>query len=156
MAEEERADHRRMAVQLNNECWDILEGRRTDDSPERMLYRAYASTFHWMVAGDAVNHARGEHLISRTALAVGETDLALIHAGRCLELIESNPGLAEDWDRVFALEALARARAATGDLLGAEEVLAAALAACETVAEDDDREAARQVLDSGPWFGLRD
>lgn len=151
-----RDDHRRMGVQLNNEGWDVLEGRLTDESPEQMLYRAYASTFHWMVAGNAINQARGEHLISRTALAIGETDLALIHATRCLELIESNPGLAEDWDRVFALEALARARAAGGDTAGAEEMLAGALAACETVVEDDDREVARHVLDSGPWFGLRD
>jgi hypothetical protein len=145
-----------MAVQLNNEGWDVLEGRLTDESPEQMLYRAYASTFHWMVAGNAINQARGEHLISRTALAIGETDLALIHGMRSLDLIESNPGLAEDWDRVFALEAVARVRAAGGDTAGAEEALAAALAACEAVAEDDDRQAARQILDSGPWFGLRD
>ncbi len=156
MPDEGRDDHRRMGVRLNNEGWDVLEGRLTDESPERMLYRAYASTFHWMVAGNAINQARGEHLISRTALAIGETDLALIHALRCLELIESSPGLAEDWDRVFALEALARARAAGGDTAGAGEALAAALTACESVAEDDDREAARQILDSGPWFGLRD
>jgi hypothetical protein len=156
MPDEGRDDHRRMGVQLNNEGWDVLEGRLSDESPEQMLYRAYASTFHWMVAGNAINQARGEHLISRTALAIGETDLALIHAMRSLELVESNPGLAEDWDRVFALEAVARARAAGGDTVGAEEALAAALTACEAVAEDDDRQAARQILDSGPWFGLRD
>lgn len=156
MSDDRHDDHRRMGVELNNQGWEALEGRITDESPEQMLYRAYASTFHWMVAGTAINQARGEHLISRTALAIGETDLALIHAGRCLELVTANPDLAEDWDMVFALEAVARARAATGDPAGAGEALVAALAACDSVAEDDDREVARHILDSGPWFGLRD
>jgi hypothetical protein len=147
--------HRSMGVELNNQGWDALDGRLTGDSPERMLYRAYASTYHWMVAGDAINQARGEHLIARTALAIGEADLALIHARRCAELITANPDLVEDWDRVFADEALARALAAAGEAAPAAELLRAALEACEAISDPDDREVARQMVEDGPWFGLR-
>lgn len=61
------------------------------------------------------NFARGEHLISRVAARLGDGDLALRHARRCLELVELHPDVMEDWDLAFAHEALARGLAAVGD-----------------------------------------
>ena len=42
------------------------------------------------------------------------------HASRYLELIEAHPDLAEDWDRAFAHEAMARALAMAGDSVPGE------------------------------------
>lgn len=45
---------------------------------ERLLYAAYASTYHWLEAGNLANHARGEHLIASVAVRTGEAELALM------------------------------------------------------------------------------
>ena len=72
--------------------------------------------------GNAANHARGEHLVARAAIAVGLPDVSLRHARRCLELVEGHPDEMEDWDAPFAHEALARALAATGDTEGGARI----------------------------------
>lgn len=145
-------------VQLNNAAWDVIDGGdvavMSEEEAERLLYSAYASTYHWMQVGTVANRARGEHLISRTALHVGRHDLALHHADRCLTLVETHPGEVEDWDLAFALEALARARAAAGDP-AAPSTLERALQVAAEVRDPADRAIVESQLASGPWFGLR-
>lgn len=157
---EERDLHRWFGVQLNNSMWDAIE----DDSlgahspvleRERLLYSAYASAYHWRNVGNEANYARGEHLISRMAARLGEAELALRHARRCLELIEQHPDAMEDWDAPFAHEALARAHAATGDLATARMHLETAAALTARVAGEGDRAVLEAELDRGPWYGLK-
>lgn len=154
-------DHRAIGVELNNAVWDELSaGNVTETSPvadrERLLYAAYTSTYHWLQVGTVANHLRGEHLISRVAARIGEAEIALRHARRCLELAESHPDEAEDWDLAFALEALARAEAATGDTAAATSTLAQAIAATAAVVDDDDRRVVESELRRPPWFGVHD
>jgi hypothetical protein len=155
---EERDLHRFFGVELNNATWDLIE-RLTPASSleeqERMLYGAYASCYHWMRVGTAANRARGEHLISRAALAAGMPGLARRHAERCLQLCREHPDVVEDWDVAFAHEALARALAAGGELDGAavERRLATELAAA--VEDEEDRRALEEAMAKEPWFGLR-
>jgi len=156
---EERDLHRWFGVQLNNGVWARLDAADVGpDSPleerERLLYSAYASAYHWMNAGTFANRARGEHLIARTATAVGLPDLAMQHARRCLELCEQNPVEVEDWDLAFAHEALARAVAARGDRTLARDLRAKAQALGEAIAGDGDRAAFLEELEKGPWFGI--
>jgi hypothetical protein len=155
---EERDMHRWFAVEFNNEVWDLLDGGVGPDSPDAdrdlLLYGAFASARHWFECGTAANAARGEHLVSRAALAVGEPGLALRHARRCLALVQENPEVMEDWDAPFAHEALARALAATGDLAGGAVHRADAVRLTAAVADPLDREVLEVQLASGPWFGL--
>ena len=153
------SDDRSFGVDLNNEVWARLDaGDVTEDSPiedrERLLYAAYASTHHWIRAGTVANQARGEHLISRVAARTGEPQAALRHARRCLDLVTAHPDATEDWDLAFALEALARAQAACGDLSDARETLDRAWAATAAVSDDEDRRILEQELRRPPWFGL--
>ena len=116
---EERDLHRWFGVQLNNGMWDAIEDEAFGpESPvierERMLYSAYASAYHWRNVGSEVNYARGEHLISRMAIKVGEAEITLRHARRAFKLIERHHDAMEDWDEPFAHEAMARAYAALG------------------------------------------
>jgi hypothetical protein len=122
---------------------------------ERLLYGAYASCLHWLEAGNEINHARGEHLIARAALAVGAADAGLHHARRCLELVSEYADQATDWDAPFAHEALARALAGTGAQAAAREHLAAAERLAAAIADDEDRKVLEDELVKGPWFGLR-
>ena len=147
-------------VTLNNRTWDGLDaGSPSAESPpeekEAFLYGAYASAYHWRQIGGVAEQARGEHLISRTALRIGEFDRALHHARRCHQLVTGNPAATEDWDLAFALEALARALAATGDLEEARARLDEAVGAAASVSETEDREILEAEINRGEWFGLR-
>jgi hypothetical protein len=160
MDDDERELHRRLGVDLNNATWDALDaGSVNADSPaldrERLLYGAYASAYHWLRAGTPIHHARAEHLIARGALRVGRPEVALHHARRSLELVEAHPDLAEPFDPAFALEGLARALAATGDVDGGRGAVARAEAAAEAIADAEDRAVVEAELERGEWFGLR-
>ena len=158
--------HRWFGVEFNNEVWDLIDGGSgpdagpglTPDSPDddkdAALYGAYASARHWAEAGTVAHRARGEHLISRAAIAVGLWDTALRHARRCLDLVQGNPDRMADWDAPFAHEALARALAATGDLDGGLEHRRIAVELTARLADPQDREILQTELRRQPWFGL--
>ena len=156
---EERDLHRWFGVQLNNGIWDSIEDEALGpDTPasdrDRLLYSAYASAYHWINAGTVANRARGEHLISRMAARLGEGEIALRHARRCLELIEEHRDAMEDWDEPFAHEALARGYAAVGDMDTAARHRALAVEQTAAVADEGDRDVLEGELARGPWFGL--
>lgn len=157
---EERDLHRWFGVQLNNGMWDSIEDPDIGpDTPqnerETLLYSAYASAYHWRQVGNMANSARGEHLISRMAVKLGEGETALCHARRCLDLIEAHPEEMEDWDAPFAHEALARALAATGDRAGGQSHRDRARELTAAVAGDGERQVLESELGRDPWFGLR-
>ena len=153
------AAHRWLGAHLNNGAWKLIDDESiSPEAPlrdrEEALYRAYASAYHWMQVGNPMNQGRGEHLISRTAVLVGSKDLARRHAERYLELIDANPELAEDWDRGFAHEAMARALAMAGDVDRARAERREAERLCALIVEDEEREIVEAELAREPWFGL--
>lgn len=156
---DQRDLHRWFGVQLNNEMWttiedDTLSAETPALSKERALYAAYASAFHWRNVGNEANFARGEHLISRVAARIGDGELALRHARRCLELVEAHPDVMEDWDLAFAREALARGLAALGDHQGAQAEFETASELAANLSDPADREILTKELQRQPWFGL--
>lgn len=157
---DQRQLHRYFGVTFNNQMWDELDRQALSpesdpETREQALYRAFASAYHWRQAGDPMHWGRAEHLISRTALAIGEYQLGLRHAQRYLDLIEAHPDQAEDWDHAFAYEALARALAANGRPEKGPEALAEAISRTEALAEDEDRQILQGELGREPWFGLK-
>lgn len=148
-------EHRALAKRLHGEVWELL-GRagRTPAECERMTYAAYASCYHWLEAGTAAHHARGEWLIARVHTVLGERDAAVAHASRCLALVEGHPEAMEDFDLPFGHEALARAYALSGDRPAALRHLALARESGGRIAEEDDREVFFEELDGGEWHGL--
>jgi tetratricopeptide (TPR) repeat protein len=156
---DQRDLHRWFGVQLNNDMWATIEDDTFGDSTprlakERLLYAAFASAYHWRNVGNEANFARGEHLISRVAARLGEADLALRHARRCLELVELHPDVMEDWDLAFAHEALARGLAASGDREGARAEYEQASKLVAELSDPADREILEKELRREPWFGL--
>lgn len=155
---QERDLHRFFGVEFNNEVWALIDDGLSPQSPEAdrelALYGAYASLRHWLDAGNVANHARGEHLVARAAIAVGRPDVSLVHARRCLELVEGNPDEMEDWDAPFAHEALARALAATGDREGGAIHRLLCLELTAALDDPEDRGILEGELAREPWFGL--
>jgi len=86
--------------------WDLLEKpERTPREDEIMLLTAYASCYHWLQVGTAVNQQRGEWLIARVYTVLGRKEMALERARRCFELTEQFDKEMEDFDRAYATRA---------------------------------------------------
>ena len=133
--------HRRLAVDLFNFVWTLLENpdrARADD--DTMVHAAHASRYHWGEAGTAVNLARGEWQVSRVYATLGRAEPALHHARRCLELCQEHEAELADFDLPYAYEALARAHAVAGDDAEAQRYAGLAREAGARILEADDRQ----------------
>jgi DNA-binding transcriptional MerR regulator len=135
--------HRRLAVELFNHTWTLIE--KADRSPaetDEMIHAAHASRFHWSKAGTTVNLGRGEWQVARVYSVLGRAEPALWHADRCLSYAEqaAAEGEAELWDLPAAYEALARAHAVAGDTATALAWRDRAREALAAVPDTDDRE----------------
>jgi uncharacterized protein YndB with AHSA1/START domain len=148
-----RVHHRAFARSLNGLVWRLLaKPDRTADEDARMVDAAHASQFHWREAGGPPA-TRGEWLVSHVYAVLGRPEPALVHARRCLTLVEE-PGVA-DFDHAYAAEAMARALACAGDLTQAAAWHSRATAAGAAIADDEDRKIFAEDLATGPWPGLQ-
>jgi DNA-binding transcriptional MerR regulator len=134
-------DHRTLGVDLFNKTWTLIEqDARTPEQDDEMIHMAHASAYHWQKVGTRANRARSEWQCARVHTILGQTDQALYHARRCLEIAEANEdGTAEDWDVPGACEALARAHLAAGNLDEARDWAARGRAATAAIADEDER-----------------
>jgi DNA-binding transcriptional MerR regulator len=136
----DREAHRRLAADLFNKTWTLMEqdGRTTEEDDE-LIHCAHASAYHWLQVGTAANRARSEWQCSRMYTVLSRAEPALHHARRCLEICESAPDALEDWDLPFAYEALARAHAVAGNVDEARRFVELGRTLAAKVADDDDR-----------------
>jgi hypothetical protein len=150
------AAHQAMGKLANNTSYDLFGlAERTPEQDAELVHRAHAAAYHWGIAGTAVHRARSEYLVSRAHAFVGQGESALYHARRCLDLVTgTSASEMADFDLAFAREAMARALAASGDLVEARRWHD--LASSTPIADDEDREICTGDLADGPWFGLND
>jgi DNA-binding transcriptional MerR regulator len=135
------ATHRRLAADLFNRSWQLLElENRTPEQDDELIHVAHASRFHWGEAGTAAHRARGENQCARVYAALGRGEPALHHAHRALELVQAGGEGFEDWDLASALEVVARAQVAAGNRAEAEHYASLARSELDAIADADDRE----------------
>jgi hypothetical protein len=147
----ERELHRKLAVELNQFAWRLLEREeRTPDEEDEMLQAAYASCWHWRQVGTPLEQARGQWLISRVCTVLRLPDAALRHARRSLELCEQHRF--GDFDLAYAYEGMARACAAAALPKERAEYRQRACEAGEAIREEEDRRLFFSDLEAGPWF----
>jgi hypothetical protein len=133
--------HRRLAADLFNRSWQLLElESRTPAQDDELVHVAHAACFHWGEVGTAAHRARGENQCARVYAALGRAEPALHHANRALELVRAGGEGFEDWDLASALEVVARAQLAAGNRAEAERYAALARSELGTVTDADDRE----------------
>lgn len=139
-------EHRKMAVQLFNGTWDLLDKKtRSETEDNLMIHQAHASLYHWYQVGTPLHFQRGEWLLSRVYSMLERFEPAIYHATRCLELTEEHD--IKDFDRTFAYEALARANAKTNPA-EAKRYLDLARESLEGIRKKDDRIYAESELDA--------
>ena len=152
----EREGHKHFGATINGEVWELLgKPERTTEENGRMVHAAHASHYHWLKAGTAVHHQRGEWLISHVYAELGLAEAALRHAQRCLALTEAHQAEMEDYDRAYAYEAMARANALAGNTDEAAKFIELAETAGETIADQENRVIYCGDLAGGNWAGVR-
>ena len=131
--------HRRLAAELFNRVWSLLEQpARTQTDDDTMLHAAHASRFHWGEIGEPVNLVRGEWQVSRVYAVLQRSEPALWHARRCLELCQQHS--IGDFDLAFAYEAMARAHAVAGQHDAVASYVQLARQAGRQIAQQEDRD----------------
>ena len=134
------SDERTLAAQLFNETWRLMEREgRSQEEDDRMVHTVHASRYHWgqVPTATPAHLARGEWQVSRVYAVLGRSEPAICHAQRVVDICQAN-GIG-DWDLAFGYEALARAFAVAADAGAARAFTDKALAAAESIAEDEDR-----------------
>ena len=140
--------HRRLAVELFNRTWDLLEAPRTRADDAGMVHAAHASRHHWAEAGGTPAHlARGEWLIARVYAAIGRPEPAMWHARLALEAAERGGEGFEDWDLAAAMQAMAGAHLVAGDREAAAGWGRRCREALRGVADPEDRAVVQGHLD---------
>jgi hypothetical protein len=130
--------HQKMAVDLFNRTWDLLDKpERTPEESDELVHAGHASRYHWGKVGKPVNLARGEQQLSHIYAVLKRVEPALFHGQRALEIYRAN-GIA-DFDIAFAYEALARANAVAGNQPERDRYVKLARAAADGIAKEDDR-----------------
>jgi len=136
----DEATHRRLAVDLFNRSWRLLELReRTADQDDELIHVTHASCYHWREVGGARQRRIGENQCARVHAALGHAEPALRHAERCLELVRAGDEL-EDWELASAFEVLARAHLAAGNRDEAGRYAALTNDELAGIEDPDDRE----------------
>jgi hypothetical protein len=136
----DRETHRRLGVDLFNKAWGLMDKEdRSQAEDDELLHCAHASAYHWLQVGTAANRARSEWQCSRVYAVLGRPEPALVHARRCLELVETSPDAMEQFDLPGAYEALARAHAVAGNEAEARHWLERGRAEASKIEDEDDR-----------------
>jgi hypothetical protein len=137
----DEATQRRLAVDLFNRSWELLElANRTPAQDDELIHVVHAAAFHWGEIGNEARRARSENQCARVYSALGRPEAALHHAGRALELVRAGGDGFEDWDLASALEVAARAELAAGNRAEAERYAVLSRSELDTVADPEDRE----------------
>ena len=143
------------AKQFNGKTWDLLDKRdRSLEENELLADYAHTSLAHWRVAGTGVHLQRGVWMLARVYTVLGNTQLAIQHAKRCLELTEEHKDLLSDFDFAFAYECMARAQALAGNQTEAQKFVAMADEAGSAIADEEDRDIFQTDFNGGEWYGV--
>ncbi|WP_017379415.1 hypothetical protein [Paenisporosarcina sp. TG-14] len=138
MTKEENGLHRKWAVQLFNETWDLIEKKeRTSDEDSQMLEKAYASLYHWRQIGKKLNLARGYWQVSRVHAILSQGEAAYFYGIAGFELCEAEDF--GDFDLAFAYESLARAEKCRGNFESMSTWFERGQIAAENIVKEDDK-----------------
>lgn len=139
------AAHRKLAVDLFNATWDLLDKmERSADEDAALLLSAHTSRWHWAEVarlGGASGPKQanvGDWQLSRVYAVLGEGRLARFFGERSLESYERDPSMGAFFGG-FSHEALARAFKALGDAERQAQHLEAARALAAEVEDEKSR-----------------
>lgn len=138
-------DHKKLAITLFNETWDLIDKTdKSKDDEALMINKAHASLYHWTQVGTPLHFQRGEWMVSHVYALLGRQEPALYHAKRMMDLTVKHQF--DDFDLMFAYEAFARAYAINNDPKG-KEYLEKGYESLEQIKTKGDRDYSKSQLD---------
>lgn len=142
-------DHRTLAVETYNRCWDLLErDERSQDDDFELITAAFTARYHWSFAGGPEQWVISDWMVSRAAADIGEGSLSLAFALRANRAAQEFD--APDWLVASVAEGLARSYAALGDESARDEWIISAERLVEAIAHEEDRDLIASQLASVP------
>ncbi len=130
--------HRRIAGDLFNYTWSLLDRRRrSKEENDEMLHAAHASRYHWGRAGGPLQASIGEWQVSRVYATLRRPEPAEFHGRRALEIARRHH-LAPFYV-AYAYEALARAASVGGRRRDRDSFLRSAHRLAPSIRSTDDR-----------------
>ena len=149
MAQKDIELHKRLAKELFNGVWDLLNlEQRTPAQNAEMIHTTHASAYHWTQVGEGPRLARAEWQCSWVYSDLGRPEPALYHAHRCETLCKQHADELEDFDLPAMHEAFARAHLVAGNREEALYRLKLANELCAQITDPDDREIIQAQIDS--------
>lgn len=131
----ELTDHRKLAAQTFNQCWELLEAERTADNDRELLTVAFTSRYHWLQVGGPREFAISDWMVSRAFAAGGQAAPAIEWAERAES---STPQDSPAWMKASMLEGLARAHKTAGDTDSMNHFKALAIEALTLETDEND------------------
>ena len=148
--------HLHFAKGFNGKTWELLDKqKRTPEEDELLVDCAHASLAHWRVSGTGVHLQRGTWMLARVNTVLGNAQLAIQYAQRCLELTERHQELLADFDFAFAYECMARTQALAGNRAEAQKYINMADKAGAAIQDEEDRQIFFDDFNGGEWYGLK-
>ena len=145
----EETEHRALAIESYNRCWDLLErDYRSQDEDFELLTAAFVSRHHWSFAGGPEQWVNGDWMVARATAAIGEGSLSLAFALRANSAVQEFD--APDWLVASAAEGVARAYAALGVEQERDEWFNSAESLVAAIVDDEDRELIASQLATVP------
>ncbi|HUP87268.1 MAG TPA: hypothetical protein VM143_16565 [Acidimicrobiales bacterium] len=146
----DEAGHGELAVATYNAAWELVDSPdRTSTQDDEALTLAFASRWHWGLAGGGDEQlAIGDWFIGHVAAHLGLAALAVRFSGRALDRVES-VGIG-GWLLASVYEGMARAHACARDPEGRERYTALAESALTDVDDPEEREVIEDQLRSIP------
>lgn len=149
MAAEDVELHRRLAKELFDGVWDLLNlERRTPEQDAEMIHMTHAAAYHSTKTGDGPRLARAEWQCSWVYSELERPEPALYHAHRCEAVCRQYADEIEDFDMPAMHEAFARAHLVAGNREEALHRLRLANDLCAKIANPDDRKIIQAQIDS--------
>ena len=132
------AVHRKLAADLFNEVWTLLEKpNRSPEDDDRMIHAAHASRFHWQDIGSPREWSIGEWQISRVYSVLKRAEPAIYHGQHALKWAREHS--VAPFFIAYGYEALARAHAVAGDVDSAKKHIAQAREVGATIPDPADQ-----------------
>ena len=145
MPKEPHDCHRRMAAELFNRAWELLDQQvRTPEEDREMLAAASGSRYHWRVVGGPKQQCISDWQMSRVWAVLGDALRAAVYGQLSLEMAERYQ--LGPFYVGYAHEALARAAAVAGDEATWRRHLAEAEELSLDISKTDDAELLRADL----------
>ena len=140
-------EHKKKAIDAFNTTWDFIDKEeRSKADNKKMVENALLSRKMWEQAGGTVlNIVRGDWLISHVCSILGDGKNALKYANTCYALTLQYS--IDDFDLVFAYEALAHAYKILGDEENVAHYLQLGYRAIDQVKKQGDKDYCKFQLD---------